>query len=165
MIVSGSGNSVSDPYVIQQQIQLKPANKDELAFFCEMAKQDHARDFVNQHDLETLQTWFARDNTHFLCICDTSDELIGYFILIVEQDEQTVEFARIVIDRRSRGIGQLAIREMEAFCRNELGANRIWLDVYEDNPRGIHIYEKLGYSYFKTEMVADRKLHFYEKYF
>ena len=52
---------------------------------------------------------------------------------------------------------------MERYCRDALDAGRIWLDVYEDNAVGIHIYEKMGYARFKAERVGARRLFFYEK--
>ena len=59
--------------------------------------------------------------------------------------------------------GPAAIVAMEAYCRDQLSVSRIWLDVFEDNPRAIHVYEKLGYKRFKSELFEGRTLHFYEK--
>ena len=36
---------------------------------------------------------------------------------------------------------------------NELGLNRIYLSVYADNPRAIHVYEQCGFKEFKRDDV------------
>ncbi|MBW4654372.1 MAG: hypothetical protein KME20_15250 [Kaiparowitsia implicata GSE-PSE-MK54-09C] len=40
----------------------------------------------------------------------------------------------------------MAIAAMEDFCQAQLRRTRIWLDVFESNSRGRHMYEKLGYE-------------------
>ena len=52
---------------------------------------------------------------------------------------------------------------MEKFCTEELNAKRIWLDVFEHNKRGLHVYQKLGYSKFKEKQYEGKNLLFYEK--
>lgn len=68
-----------------------------------------------------------------------------------------------MIDRDNLGIGQIAMAEMEKYCKNNLNVQRTWLDVYEDNVIGKHIYEKLGYTKFKEQPEGKRGLQFYEK--
>jgi RimJ/RimL family protein N-acetyltransferase len=144
-------------------ITLRPTGYKELDRFCELDRQPHAKDFVSGGSLEVHQRDFVRDDTSYLSIVDADNGLLGYFLLIVEDDGKTINFHRIVIDQKAQGVGQLAIKQMEEFCRLDLGATNIWLDVFEDNPRGIHIYEKLGFRRFKSEPYNQRVLHFYRK--
>ena len=83
--------------------------------------------------------------------------------MVIEANTESIEFHRIVIDEKCREIGQLAIGEMGNYCRNVLSAKRIWLDVYEDNLPGKHIYERLGYRKYKENTCDGRKLLYYEK--
>ena len=145
-------------------IRLQRAARDDLPDFCAMAAQPHAQRFVGQQPLEELNLWFDNPCVAFLRIENDDATLLGYFILLDEPDNDSVEFARIVIDSRYPGTGQAAIGLMEGYCRDTLSAGRIWLDVWEDNPRAMHVYEKLGYRPFKTETRdGGRQLHFYEK--
>lgn len=128
-----------------------------------MDRQDHASDFVTQTGIETHQKYFGEPGITYLSIENSSGELAGYFVLVVEADMESVEFRRILIDQNKRGMGQTAITVMENYCRKEFSVNRIWLDVYEDNAIGRHIYEKLGYQQFNQELEGGRKLLFYEK--
>jgi RimJ/RimL family protein N-acetyltransferase len=45
----------------------------------------------------------------------------------------------------SRGYGSDAIRALLGFGFGEMRLERIWLDVYDDNARGRHVYERLGF--------------------
>ncbi|MDX1739072.1 MAG: GNAT family N-acetyltransferase [Alphaproteobacteria bacterium] len=144
-------------------ISLRPSNINELETFDEMDRQEHARKFVNQTGIETHQKYFSDPKVSYLSIENSRGEFCGYFILVLEAVSGSVEFRRILIDQGQRGIGQAAIAEMEIYCKNLLGAKRIWLDVYEDNDIGMHIYEKMGYARFKEELAGERKLFFYDK--
>ena len=142
---------------------LRLSTKEELEIFDEMDRQNHAVNFVTQTGIEVHQKYYDDPDITYLSIVSSRGELSGYFVLVSEPDTASVEFRRILIDQDKRGLGQTAIVEMENYCRREFGVNRIWLDVYEDNAIGRHVYEKLGYQQFKEEPEAGRKLLFYEK--
>ena len=144
-------------------ISLRPSNRDELEIFDEMDRQEHARNFVIQTGIETHQNYFRDPKISYLSIENSRGEFCGYFILVLEAVSGSVEFRRILIDQKQRGIGQAAIAEMESYCKNKFKVRRIWLDVYEDNEIGMHIYEKMGYKRFREKPVEGRKLYFYEK--
>ncbi|WP_421963339.1 GNAT family N-acetyltransferase [Pseudoalteromonas sp. SS15] len=93
-----------------------------------------------------------------------NEQLMGFIILALEPNN-TIEFRRIVIGHRGAGIGQLAIRAMEQYCLDHFVCQRIWLDVFDFNERGQHIYRKLGYQEFKRCQHGVHQLLFFEKYF
>ena len=82
---------------------------------------------------------------------------------MLDARNDSVEFRRILIDQNRRGIGQAAIAAMENYCREQWNPKRIWLDVFEDNEIGRHIYQKLGYARFGEDIFDGRKLLFFEK--
>jgi len=45
----------------------------------------------------------------------------------------------------SHGYGSDAIRALLDFGFGQLRLERVWLDVYEDNARGRHVYERIGF--------------------
>ena len=145
-------------------IKLRPSEEKELKIFADMESQTHANRFVNSTSFESHKTNFKKSNTIYLSIENSEGKVSGYFILVVETDPESIEFHRVVIDENCRGIGQDSIKEMEKYCRNVLNAKRIWLDVYEDNLIGKHIYEKLGYNRFEESICDGRKLLFYKKF-
>ena len=144
-------------------IHLRPCAREELGVLDDMDRQEHARQFVIQTGLEVHQQQFDHPGVTYLVIENDEGECCGYFILVLEADGRSVEFRRILVDEHRRGIGQSAIVEMENYCRREYEAGRIWLDVFEDNQLGIHIYEKLGYERFSADSHEGRRLFLYEK--
>ena len=98
----------------------------------------------------------------YLRILDAG-KLAGFFILVLDSDRSSVEFRRIVVSDKGKGIGQSAIAAMEQFCRTELQRTRVWLDVFEYNSRGRHVYEKLGYERYGENNHESGKLLLYQK--
>ena len=144
-------------------ILLRPSSKNELVVFDQIDRQGHANYFITQIGLKAHQDFFDEPNITYLSIENDKGELVGYFVLVVESCSRNLEFRRISIERTKRGVGQAAIKEMEQFSKKKFDVKRIWLDVYEDNQIGRHIYEKLGYKQFKENMKDGRKILFYEK--
>ena len=143
-------------------IELGLARKRDLEIFDRMDRQSHASQFVIQTGLATHRQNFNNPCIFYLNI-ESDGEFCGYFILVREAENDSVEFRRILIDQHRRGVGQAAIGAMENFCRQEWNPKRIWLDVFEDNEVGRHIYQKLGYVQFRQEIFDGRKLLFFEK--
>lgn len=111
----------------------------------------------DEHELKMLDPSIV-----YLRIVDDF-RLMGFIILSLDSDGKSIEFRRIVVAEKGRGIGQLAISAMEQFARTELRRSRVWLDVFDHNRRGLHIYEKLGYERFGESDFAGRKLLLYQK--
>ncbi len=127
-----------------------------------MEQDEGIRRFVLPYSLAQHQREYARKDIVYLSICQ-ADELAGFFILALEPDQTSIEFRRIVVANTDTGIGQPAIRAMETYCAERLQRKRIWLDVFEFNKRGRHIYEKLDYRFFDSRDHDGKKLLFYQK--
>lgn len=127
-------------------IRLERAGPEDAERFASMDRTTDTGGFVVNHDLDR-HVANLRDSSQLCLRIIVDDRLVGYFVLVPEDDGKSVEFRRIVVAEKGRGIGQRAITLMEQFCRDELGRVRVWLDVFEHNDRGRHIYKKLGYRY------------------
>jgi len=92
-----------------------------------------------------------------------AEKLAGFFIFVLDTDQCSVEFRRVVVSEKDKGIGKLAIAAMEYFCRTNLKRTSIWLDVFECNNRGRHVYEKLGYERYGESEHQCGKLFLYQK--
>lgn len=143
-------------------IELRASELSELAAFGDMENAVDTAEFILPYTLGKHQAEFARDEITYLSIYRGSS-LVGYFILVRETDGRSVEFRRIVVAAKGEGIGQVAIRQMESWCRDQLGCERIWLDVFDFNRRGQHIYRKLGYRQFDSTELDGKLLLLFEK--
>ena len=142
---------------------LKRSNIEDLKNFIVLDRQKDVYSYIIRYSLDEYIRFFNDPGIIYLTIFDDREEFAGYIILSVEDDSNSVEFRRIVIDEKKRGIGQTVIKLMEKFCTEELEARRIWLDVFEHNKRGLHVYKKCGYSKFKEEQYEGKNLLFFEK--
>jgi RimJ/RimL family protein N-acetyltransferase len=137
----------------------------ELNEFSKMNVQNHVGNHLNIKTLKEHQQEFKSDNIIFLSIFIGSNQLVGCIILVKKNSLKNIQFKRILVDENYLGIGQKAIIAMENYCITKLKTDRVWLDVFNDNRKAIHIYEKLGYKLFKQDKEGFRTVLFYEKKF
>lgn len=146
---------------IDETITLRDTKVEELAAICKMEQGD-ARNFILPYSLERHQKEFAEPTVVYKSIC-RADELVGFIILVLDPDDVSVEFRRIVISEPGRGIGKLAVEMVRNVCRNELGRTRLWLDVFATNERARHVYEQCSYRRFGASEHQGRTLLLYER--
>ena len=143
-------------------MELIPAQIQDLPKVIEMESAADTFKFIMAYSEEQHKIEMSRPNVIYLSIIN-QNAISGFIILATENNFKDVEFRRIVVDSKGKGIGQLAIKSMELYCTRILQANRIWLDVFEANTRGLHIYQKLGYKVFKTENLNAKALLYMDK--
>ena len=143
-------------------VQVEIAKIEDLPLFTEMEQEADTRGFIVPCNLEEHIKHYSKSDVVYLRILENR-KLAGFIFLVLEPDGKSVEFRRIVVTTSSRGIGQKSILAMEDYCRNVLYRLRIWLDVFGDNKRARHIYEKTGYHRFGESEYGDKQLLLYEK--
>jgi RimJ/RimL family protein N-acetyltransferase len=143
-------------------IELHKATIDDVPAFVAMEQAMDTTKFIVPYSRAKHERNISDPSLVYLKII-VDGVLAGFFILCLDVDGRSVEFRRIVVADKGRGVGQLAITQMENFCRTHLGRKRIWLDVFEYNQRGRHIYEKLGYEKFGETDYGSGRLWLYEK--
>jgi GNAT superfamily N-acetyltransferase len=143
-------------------IELRQSRIEELDFFHVMEQDADTSAFILPYSLQRHRREFERAEITYLSVY-AHGKLSGFFILKLDSDQDSVEFRRVVIANKGLGFGQPAITAMEEYCRDQLMRNRVWLDVFEFNLRGRHIYEKLGYQRFDSVDLDGKNLLLYEK--
>lgn len=58
---------------------------------------------------------------------------------------RSIELLRLAVAEADRGLGKPLLRRLMALAFTELGANRFWLDVFDDNARARHVYRTVGF--------------------
>jgi predicted ester cyclase len=144
-----------------EELLLRETRREDLEGICEM-EQGEARQFIIPYSLDRHQTEFARPDVVYKSIL-LDGKHIGYLILVLDADGQSVELRRIVMGTPGRGYGKKALSMVDAICRDELGRVRVWLDVFETNERARHVYESCGYHRFEKSEQEGRTLLLYEK--
>lgn len=94
---------------------------------------------------------------------EVDGETVEFIILALEEATESVEFRRIVVRSKGRGIGQRALEALDAWFETSTRCRRIWLDVFASNERARHVYLKAGYTEVNRHPGARAELVYYEK--
>ena len=145
------------------KITLIPSNPVELSNFMAWEQHPDAAEYVTQNSLKEHLAAFFDPAISYLTI-ENEGKPAGFVLLADDPDRLSVELRRIVVHNRAIGIGQVAIDLVEAYIREQTSRQRIWLDVFDNNHRALHIYRKKGYVEFGTDTYKDgRPLLLFEK--
>lgn len=71
-------------------------------------------------------------------------EIKGYALIRLDFKSNIFEIRRIAITEKGCGYGKEAMKALIDYAFTQTETNRLWLDVYPDNPVGIHLYDSLG---------------------
>jgi RimJ/RimL family protein N-acetyltransferase len=78
---------------------------------------------------------------------ETLDYMGQINLLSIDQTARRAELAVVLAPEcANKGYGQEAVRLLLAFGFEQLNLHRVFLKVYADNARAIHVYEKLGFQ-------------------
>jgi RimJ/RimL family protein N-acetyltransferase len=83
---------------------------------------------------------------HFV-VCDAaSGDIVGHVILVgLENADRSLEFKRIVIGAKGKGLGRDTVRAVEKFTFEDLKFHRLWLEVLTKNDRAKSLYASEGF--------------------
>ncbi|MFD2630412.1 GNAT family N-acetyltransferase [Oceanobacillus kapialis] len=118
------------------------------------------RKVFTKEEVQNAYERFNKDSTrHDFAICLVeNDQMIGDLAINdIDWDNRKAMF-RIALhnkDNYGKGYGTEAVKLAQKFTFEELKLNRLELQVYSHNPRGIRSYEKAG---FKREGVLRQSL-------
>lgn len=76
------------------------------------------------------------------------DDIVGYITLRIPADDSTEQRLGFVIvddSKRGRGLGKALVSMAVKYVYETLGATKVSLGVFENNPSAIHCYESAGF--------------------
>ncbi len=122
--------------------------------------QDHIRQwfiFSNIISDEQHRGWFEKyktnDNDFVFIIAETCDlnKPVGQISLYnINWEQKQAEFGRLLIGEESalhKGIARQALQMIVDFGLNDLGLQRIYLEVFKTNTAAISLYQKCGFVF------------------
>ena len=106
---------------------------------------------------EDMVAQYAADNIFPFTAIDDEGKVVGHIMLRYPDPSKTViRLGFVIVDNQIRGKGygkqmlQLAIQK----ARNELGAKKITLGVFDNNPPAFHCYEAVGFIVTGTDTYS-----------
>ena len=82
------------------------------------------------------------------------DTVIGHILLrYLSEDKTVIRFGFVIVDdsKRGKGYGKQMLRLAIDYAKRELGAQKITLGVFDNNPSAIHCYESVGFVVIGTD--------------
>lgn len=76
------------------------------------------------------------------------DDIVGYITLRIPADDSTEQRLGFVIvddSKRGRGLGKALVSMAVKYAFETLGATKVSLGVFENNPSAVHCYESAGF--------------------
>jgi diamine N-acetyltransferase len=124
---------------------LRRAITQDLPFLLELEQRFFILGLVNRDDADTHRQKMADTNCAYF-IAEEAYGRVGYVVLHgLTEASRSVELQRIAVAEPGRGLGRLTLTLVIEKVFRELGANRLWLDVFEDNHRARHVYREAGF--------------------
>ena len=102
--------------------------------------------FVGQWSEVRHRATLAGGDARYLVVDRPEGGLAAFAILRgLAETNRSIELKRIVVAVPEKGLGRRILAELIRMAFEELGAHRLFLDVFEDNARARHLYESLGF--------------------
>jgi RimJ/RimL family protein N-acetyltransferase len=127
---------------------LRLATPDDIPAILALERTPMAREFVGQWSEDRHRATLAGGDARYYVSETDWSEVQAYAILRgIQESSRAIELKRIVVAVPERGLGRRMLHELIRIAFRELGAHRLFLDVFEDNSRARHLYESLGFQY------------------
>jgi len=132
-----------------QGVSLTPATGSDLDLVMTLERAPGFREFMLPWPQEKHQHAMADPTYRYLLIesnYEAAKDARGFVILqVLGEDRPAVEIIRIAANPPGRGIGEQALELIKSMAFEELGARKLWLDVFDYNERARHVYRKAGF--------------------
>lgn len=125
---------------------LRPTKDVDLNFVLEVEKAKENNQFIIPYTFERHQQAITSNKEEHLVIIDKDqEEKVGFVLLGKDEQNKSLEFRRMVVNPKGKGIGRQCLQMIKKYCFEHLKYHRLWLDVFDFNHRAIHLYRSEGF--------------------
>jgi len=144
-------------------MNLRTATTADISFIIGIEHSPEFHEYIGRWTNEEHVAEMRNPDTRYLIALDDSGDSIGYIILRgLQSEHRNIELKRIVVQSPGQGHGRQVLRLLLEKVFEELGAHRVWLDVFESNHRAQHVYSSLGFQQdgiFREAVYRDGRYH------
>ena len=101
---------------------------------------------TEQEEIDYIKDKMDKDATMFSMLEKNTREFIGNIEFFNRVDDEAEWGIVITTKMQNKGYGKESLKRSVEYGFNELNLKRIYLEVYANNPRAIHIYENCGFK-------------------
>ena len=108
---------------------------------------------TEQEEIDYIKDKMDKDATMFSMLEKDTNEFIGNIEFFNRVDDEAEWGIVLTTKQQNKGYGTEALKRSVEYGFNELNLKRIYLGVYANNPRAIHVYEQCGFKeYDRTDV-------------
>ena len=108
---------------------------------------------TEQEEIDYIKDKMDKDATMFSMLEKDTREFISNIEFFNRVDDEAEWGIVITTKMQNKGYGKESLKRSVEYGFNELDLKRIYLEVYANNPRAIHIYENCGFKeYDRTDV-------------
>lgn len=128
-------------------IRLMKTRLEDISEIVGLENEDGNKSFIFPYTSEQHKATIDDENMEYLTVWDKpSGRIIGFIILCgIKNPNKSLEFRRIVISEKGKGIGRQCICLIKEYCFISLRFHKLWLDVFQDNERASNLYRSEGF--------------------
>jgi diamine N-acetyltransferase len=128
-------------------VHLRPTSPEDLNFVLDAERDPESARFILPWTREQHARALADpDVAHRIIELGSARDRVGFVLLLgLTSPHGSLEFRRIVVTAKGRGLGRAAVRGVKRFAFEEHKAHRLWLDVKAFNARARHLYASEGF--------------------
>lgn len=127
-------------------VTLRPLEAErDLPYLMALEQEHNANGWIGRDSEATHRGWLA-DPANRYYVIERQSAPAGFVIIQgIEPVHRNVLVKRIAVSHPGQGVGREALRQVIRLAFSEWNAHRLWLDVYQDNPRARQTYRALGF--------------------
>lgn len=135
---------------------LRSAKAEDIDFIREIEMDPAYSPFIS---LDSKSTHLAQiqDECITLGIYEIEEKRVGFLLGLYNPNLQIYELRRLALTIQGKGLGKQALLLAFKDAFENFGAQRLWLDVYEYNERGIALYRSMGMVHEGILRRSDKK--------
>jgi diamine N-acetyltransferase len=120
---------------------------DDIEFILQQESRSEFSNFILRWSREEHTQSLSNPDRQYFMISSGTEKHLGYAILSgLTNIHHNVNLTRLVIAQPGLGYGKEALRLILQKIFEESATHRFWLDVFEDNLRARHTYERVGFQ-------------------
>lgn len=127
--------------------QLRRAAEADLDWLMAQEQRPEYAAFIGHWSRDQHLHNLSDPDKHYAIAVAENGDLLAFAILAgLTKPARSIELLRVAVAEAGRGLGKPLLRKLIDLAFTELGANRLWLDVYDDNERARHVYRTVGFQ-------------------
>jgi len=126
---------------------LRTARADDVPWIVDQEGRPDFAAYIHRWPAETHIANLSDPDYRYLIAAAPDHRRLAYVILAgIDGSAPVIELVRMLVAAPGQGLGQALMKQVIATAFAELGAGRLWLDVFEDNTRAQHVYSRAGFQ-------------------